>query len=82
MSRGWVARVAQQGAMQQPAGASKRQTGGGRWRWRVERQGCTERMSGGGNATTSRSIGTGGHGTMRGNDMMRGRDAGRWEVVA
>ncbi len=82
MSRGLVAKAVQQEVMQQPAGANKRRTGGGRWRWHVERQGCAKRMSGGGNATTSRTSGKGGHGMTRGNGMMRGGDTGRWEAVA
>jgi hypothetical protein len=57
----------------------------------VERQGCAERMSGGGNATkpkghaermsdkgdatTSRTRGTGGDGTTRGDGAMRGGDS-------
>jgi hypothetical protein len=120
MSRGWVAKAAQQGVTQQPAGASKRQTGdmrwrwrverGGRWRWRVERQGCTKRMarreagacrederwrrcdnqpeghtkrmSGGGDTTTSRARGMGGHGTTRGNGAMICGYAVRWAVAA
>jgi hypothetical protein len=45
-------------------------------------EGHAERMSGGGNATTSRTRGTGGHGATRGNGVMICGDAGRWEVVA
>ncbi len=35
-----------------------------------------------GNATTSQTRGTGGHGAMRGDGGMRGRDAGRLEAAA
>jgi hypothetical protein len=35
-----------------------------------------------GNVTTSQSRVTGGHGAMRGNDGMRGGDAGRLEAAA
>jgi hypothetical protein len=41
-----------------------------------------KRMSNGGDATTSRTRGTGGHGMTRGNGAMRGGDAGRWEAAA
>ncbi len=43
---------------------------------------CAERMNGGGDATTSRTRGTGGHGATRGDGAKRGGDAGRWEAAA
>jgi hypothetical protein len=82
MSREWVAKVVQQEATQQQAGANKRQTGGGRWRWRVERQGRAKRMRGGGDATTSWTKSMGDHGMTRGAGAIRGKDTSRWEVVA
>jgi hypothetical protein len=51
-------------------------------RWHVERQGHAKRMSGRGDATTSQTRGMGGHGPMRGNGAMRGRDDGRLEAAA
>jgi hypothetical protein len=39
-------------------------------------------MSNGGDATTSWTRGTGGHGATRGDGAMRGRDAGIWEAGA
>jgi hypothetical protein len=50
MSRGWVAKAAQQEARRQPAGTNKRQMGGRRWRWCIERQGHAKRMSSRGSA--------------------------------
>jgi hypothetical protein len=58
MSKRWVVKAVQQEATRQPAGANKRQMGGGRRRWRIERQGRTKRMSGRGNKTTSQTRGT------------------------
>jgi hypothetical protein len=54
------------------------------WRRRCNNQpeGHAERMSNGGDATTRRTRGTGGHGATRGNGAMRDGDAGRWEAVA
>ncbi len=45
-------------------------------------EGPAKRISGGGNGTTSRTRGMGGHGMTRGDGTMRGRDAGRWEGAA
>ncbi len=79
LSREWVAKVAQQEAMRQSAGANKKQTGGERWRWRIKRQGRAKMISGRGNATNTRTRDMGGHGETRGNGMMRVGDTGRWK---
>ncbi len=50
--------------------------------WRLKRQGHTKRISGRGNATTSRTRSTGGDGATRGDGAMEGGDARRWEVAA
>jgi hypothetical protein len=61
-----------------------KQKANGKWEVEVVRQeaGTPERMSGRGNATTSQTRGTGGHGATRGNGAMRVGDAGRWEAAA
>ncbi len=46
MLRRWGVKAVQQKATRHPAGANKRQTGGGRWRLHVKRQGQAKRMSG------------------------------------
>ncbi len=52
---------------------------------RKERQ-SGQQMEGGsvrrGDATTSQTRGTRGHGAIQGNGTMRGGDAGRWEAAA
>jgi hypothetical protein len=47
----------------------------------IELEERAKRMSSGGNVTTSRTRGTGGHSLTRGDGTMRGGDAGKWKAA-